>query len=236
MLDRVRAALERASGSRRATGRPFVTLTYAQSVDGSIALRRGERLQLSGDRSLRFTHQLRALHDAILVGVGTIVDDNPQLTVRLAAGRSPQVVVVDSQLRVPVSANIFRNERGPWVATTDAADRRRADAIEAMGAQTLRFPATETGWVDLSALLDGLGGLGIDTVMVEGGSRIITSFLVNGLVDQVVVTITPTLIGGLRAVDTLLPSASTGPLRLRNLSYVVCDEDVLLRGDLGSDE
>lgn len=234
MLDQVRAALERAPDRLRATGRPFVTLAYAQSVDGSIAIRRGERLRLSGEHSLRFTHQLRALHDALLVGVGTIIADNPQLTVRLAAGRSPQVVVLDSRLRVPVAATIFQRERGPWIATTEAADRRRAAEIEALGGQPLRIPATDAGWVDLAALLDMLGARGVRTVMVEGGSRVITSFLRSGLVDQVVVTITPTLVGGLRAVEALLCHNGSHPLRLADHSFAVCGDDVLLRGDVGS--
>ncbi|MCS6801138.1 MAG: RibD family protein [Chloroflexota bacterium] len=234
MIEHVRAALDRAPEQYRTTGRPFVTLTYAQSVDGSITTRRGERLQLSNERSARFTHQLRALHDAILVGVGTVVDDDPQLTVRLVPGRDPQVVVVDSQLRVPISANIFRNERRPWLATTAAADARRVIELEEAGAQTFRLPATDNGWVNLRALLEQLGALGVRTLMVEGGSRIITSFLLANLVDQVIITVAPVLVGGLRAVEALIPFDGPAPLRLRNVAVEVCDDDVLIRGDLGS--
>jgi 3,4-dihydroxy 2-butanone 4-phosphate synthase/GTP cyclohydrolase II len=234
LIDKVRAILDRAREHHLRTGRPFVTLTYAQSVDGSIAAQRGERLFLSSERSAQFTHQLRALHDAILVGVGTVVDDDPHLTVRLAPGRSPQVVVVDSRLRVPSTANIFRNERLPWLATTDAADSRRASELEACGAQTFRLPATDNGWVDLGAMLDRLGEAGICSLMVEGGSRIITSFLIAGLVDQVIITIAPLLVGGLRAVDALLPCAEALPVRLSNLEVDWCGGDLLIRGDLQS--
>ncbi|GIW06583.1 MAG: hypothetical protein KatS3mg060_1388 [Dehalococcoidia bacterium] len=232
MIDMVGAVLNRASDYHRRTGRPFVTLTYAQSLDGSIAAQRGERLHLSSEQSTRFTHQLRALHDAILVGVGTIVVDDPRLTVRLASGNSPQVVVVDSRLRVPRSAAIFRNPRLPWIATTDAADPERLSELVQSGVQTLRLPATENGWVDLAALLNRLGQAGITSLMVEGGSRIITSFLVGGLVDQVVITIAPLLVGGLRAVDSLIPANGAGPTRLRNVVVEPCGDDLLLRGDL----
>ncbi|HEX9595492.1 MAG TPA: RibD family protein, partial [Anaerolineales bacterium] len=84
--------------------RPTVTLSYAQSLDGSIALHRGEPLTLSGPESMAMTHRLRAAHDAILVGIGTVISDDPQLNVRLVEGRNPQVVVLDSRLRLPLTA------------------------------------------------------------------------------------------------------------------------------------
>ncbi|MFN8533597.1 MAG: dihydrofolate reductase family protein [Dehalococcoidia bacterium] len=232
MIDKVRAVLANAPERRRRTGRPLVTLTYAQSLDGSIAAQRGERLLLSGPESLRFTHELRSIHDAILVGVGTVVDDNPHLTVRLVPGQSPQVVVVDSQLRVPASANIFRNERQPWLATTAAADEERAGVLELHGAQTFRLPSTENGWVNLGAMLDRLGAVGIDSLMVEGGSRIITSFLTAGLVDQLVITIAPLLVGGRRSVDAMLSPL----LQLDNLTIKRVGADLLVRGDLSASD
>ena len=81
---------------------PFVTLTFAQSIDGSIALRRGEPLLLSGAESMKMSHELRALHDGILVGIGTVIADNPSLTTRLVKGSNPRTVILDSQLRTPL--------------------------------------------------------------------------------------------------------------------------------------
>ena len=113
--------LQRVRDRARPDGRPFVTLAYAQSVDGSIARERGERYTLSGPDSLRLTHMLRSCHDAILVGVGTVLADDPELGVRMIEGRAPQPVVVDSQLRTPLSSRLLgRAGRRPWIATTGA--------------------------------------------------------------------------------------------------------------------
>ncbi len=231
ILDQVRAFLMDARRRRRnPTGRPLVTLSYAQSLDGSIADRAGRPLALSGDQSMIFTHSLRALHDAILVGIGTVLADNPRLNVRLVDGRSPQPVIVDSRLRFPPYANLLRHGRAPWIAAGQGADRERQEALEASGAKILRLPG-QNGWVDLGALLDRLGGLGIDHLMVEGGAQIITSFLAMRLVDQVVLTIAPLLVGGLRVVDNLGPPFLKRFPRLRRLSSQQLGDDLVLRGE-----
>ncbi len=95
---------------RTQTGRPLVSLCYAQSLDGSLAARGGKTLRLSGPESMALTHRLRAAHDAILVGIGTILADNPSLTVRYAAGKNPQPVILDSSLRFPLNANLLYQE------------------------------------------------------------------------------------------------------------------------------
>ena len=107
-LQSLEALSARAAAHHRRTGRPFVTLTYAQSLDGSIAADPGQPLSLSGPQSLLLTHYLRAAHDAILVGIGTVLADNPLLNVRLVEGKNPQPVIVDSQLRFPLDANLLR--------------------------------------------------------------------------------------------------------------------------------
>ena len=104
--DGARLLERRAELARQNTGRPFVTLTYAQSLDGSIARVPGKRLQLSGPEAQAMTHRLRAVNDAILVGIGTVLADNPRLTVRLAEGSDPQPVILDSKLRFPLDANL----------------------------------------------------------------------------------------------------------------------------------
>lgn len=183
-------------------GRPFVTLSHAQSLDGSIAARSGRPLALSGPESMTLTHSQRACHDAILVGIGTVLADNPRLTVRLVAGRDPQTVIVDSRLRFPPYAELLRHGRSPWIATAQEADPQRLEALETAGARVFRLPSAD-GWVDLVSLLKLLSDLGIHSLMVEGGAQVITSFLVSRLVDQMVLTIAPWLVGGLRVVDHL---------------------------------
>ena len=227
-----RALLARMVDHRQRTGRPFVTLSYAQSVDGCIAARPGQPMALSGPQSLVLTHQLRADHEAILVGIGTVLADNPSLTVRLVTGRNPQPIIADSRLRFPSDATLLQHpDRAAWIASSQQADGQRQAALEAAGARILWLPPNARGQVDLAALLERLGQLGINSLMVEGGTRIITSFLSERLVDSVVLTIAPTLLGGLRAVRKLRLLDSVHLPRLRNVHYHQLEDDIIMWGD-----
>jgi 3,4-dihydroxy 2-butanone 4-phosphate synthase/GTP cyclohydrolase II len=230
ILDQVSECLRSAAAHRQRTGRPFITLSYAQSLDGSIADRPGRPLALSGPQAMALTHRLRAAHEAILVGIGTVLADNPRLNVRLAEGPDPQPVVVDSRLRFPSYANLLKTPCSPIIATNEGADPERRQALEAAGARILVLPGSN-GWVDLADLLEHLGSMGINSLMVEGGAQIITSFLASRLVDQVVLTIAPMLVGGLRVVDHLGPSSRRRLPRLKNLSYQQLGDDLVLRGE-----
>ncbi|MCX8062267.1 MAG: RibD family protein, partial [Anaerolineales bacterium] len=130
-----------------------MTLSYAKSLDGSLTLERGRSLRLSSPPAMRLTHQLRALHDAILVGVGTVLSDDPRLTVRLVHGRQPQPVILDSHLRLPLDAAVFENpERVVWIATLEDSQHLRWQALQARGAVLLTFPSDPEGrvsWQDL---------------------------------------------------------------------------------------
>lgn len=214
--------------------RPFVTLSYAQSLDGSIAARRGETTAISGPEALRLTHQLRAHHDAILVGVGTVIADDPRLNVRLVRGPDPQPVVVDSRLRFPLWARLLREPgRRPWIVTTDVADPARQIELEAAGARVIRLPAAADGLVSLPALLDFLGrDSHIRSVMVEGGATVISNFLAEHLADRLVLTIAPMLLGGLNAVANLGQLNGQIFPRLTHPRYQAVGQDVILFGDL----
>jgi 3,4-dihydroxy 2-butanone 4-phosphate synthase/GTP cyclohydrolase II len=137
--------------------RPRVTLTYAKSLDGSIAARSGRPLPLSGTESMLYTHQLRAAHDAILVGIGTVLNDDPRLNVRLASGASPRPIVLDSELRCPIDARCLEVSRRPIVITTDraAADRRRT--LESQGVTVFSIPRStnDESHLDLAVLSIG---------------------------------------------------------------------------------
>jgi GTP cyclohydrolase II len=189
---------------RKRTGLPLVTIGYAQSLDGSITTRRGVPLALSSRESLRLWHRLRAYHDAILVGIGTILADDPQLNVRLVRGADPQPVILDTKLRFPLKALALNNNRQPWIVTTHKSSSKRKQMLESHGAQVIRLKSGRTGWVDLTALLKLLAERGIDSVLVEGGARVITSFLKARLADRFVITLTPFFIGGVHAVERLL--------------------------------
>ncbi|MFZ5452261.1 MAG: GTP cyclohydrolase II [Thermodesulfobacteriota bacterium] len=231
IMEQINIPLAEAAAYRRRTGRPFVTLSYAQSLDGSIAARPGRPLALSGSKSLALTHGLRAAHDGILVGIGTLLADNPRLNVRLVEGRDPQPIVVDSRLRFPPYANLLKNCREPWIATSIEADPERQAALEKIGVRVLRLPPAAHGWVDLAVLLGHLGEMGLTSLMVEGGAQIITSFLAARLVDQVVLTIAPMLVGGLRVMDYLGQHQGHRFPRLRRVSYQRLGEDLVLRGE-----
>jgi 3,4-dihydroxy 2-butanone 4-phosphate synthase/GTP cyclohydrolase II len=212
--------------------RPFVTLSYAQSLDGSISARRGEPMAISGPESMEMTHRLRAEHDAILVGIGTVLSDDPRLSVRLVDGPSPQPVIVDSQLRCPVTARLLAGEIAPWIATTKRASFECQQKLEAAGARVLRLPSTPSGQVDLRHLLSDIAHLGIRSLMVEGGAAIISSFLADHLVDRLVVTIAPLLVGGLNAVSHNHNNGLNLP-KLSRTQYQKLGNDIVFLGDLG---
>jgi 3,4-dihydroxy 2-butanone 4-phosphate synthase/GTP cyclohydrolase II len=207
--------------------RPSVTLSYAQSLDGSIALRRGERLALSGPESHKLTHQLRARHDAILVGIGTVLSDDPQLNVRLADGNDPQIVVLDSQLRTPLKAKML-NSGKPHVFCVANADRGKQKKLEQAGAIVVRQTERAATEVDLHAMLTTLKTQGIANVLVEGGGEVILKFLSEELVDRVIITNAPQIIGGYKAVE----SAIGRILELVNKGSAKYGKDIVIWGDV----
>ena len=180
--------------------RPFVTLSYAQSLDGSLAANQGERTQISGSESARLTHSLRANHDAILIGIGTLLIDNPQLTVRLVEGKNPRPVVLDSKLQTQADSLLVRSNP-PWIATIKSTDDMLAQQLKSKGVKIFTLPADDEGRVSLPELMKVLHGEGIKSIMVEGGARVITGFLLAKLVDYLVLTISPQILGGLPSVQ-----------------------------------
>jgi diaminohydroxyphosphoribosylaminopyrimidine deaminase / 5-amino-6-(5-phosphoribosylamino)uracil reductase len=210
----------------RLTGRPFVSAKFAMSLDGKIATRSGESRWITSEESRLHGHRLRHIHDAILVGVNTVMVDDPQLTSRLegvAAARQPLRVVVDSQLRLRMSARVV----GPntLIATTRAGRMGAAEVV--------KFPATTDGRVALQPLLDELGRRGIMSLLVEGGSTVHASFVSEGLVDKVYAYVAPSLIGGREAPS---PLGGTGvehlaeAVRLRELDATRLGADLLITG------
>ncbi|MGA9767703.1 MAG: RibD family protein [Blastocatellia bacterium] len=198
-------------------GLPFVTVKLAQSLDGRIATVTGDSQWISSPASLKLAHQLRSVHDAIMVGIGTALADDPRLTVRLVKGRDPLRIIVDSRLRLPADARMLTegDPRHTLVATTESADPVRAGELERLGAEVLIVPgAANSSQVDLRALLQEVGKRGIESVLVEGGSGIVTSLFAARLVDRLVVIIAPKIIGkGIEAISDLgidrLPDAIT---------------------------
>jgi GTP cyclohydrolase II len=230
--DGIESLRRKIDGHGERQNRPFVTLSYAQSLDGCIAGRPGQQLALSSHQSLVLTHQLRAAHDAILVGIGTVLSDNPQLTVRLVEGELPQPVITDSHLRLPLDANLLRNHPlRPLIIAGEQADKGRQQVLEKAGARVLRLPSDEKGRVHLPTMLESLRELGINSLMVEGGARIITSFLSERLVDHMILTIAPVFVGGMRGVRRLRHADAAFYPHLSNLRHQPVGEDMIFWGD-----
>lgn len=225
------AERDAASGAR---SRPFFTLAYAQSLDGSIAGEDNRPLSLSCEHTWQLTHELRAAHDAILVGIGTVVADDPKLTVRLVSGSSPQPIVVDSGLRLPRRAQLLNGgDRRPWLATTERANAAAEAELRSQGADVFRLPALDNGWVDLDALAERLRSMGIAHVLVEGGARILTSFLAARLADHAVVTVTPQFVGGVAALTR--NELSPFP-KLRSWRMERHGDDLVVAGELSFED
>jgi len=179
--------------------RPFITLSYAQSWGGSITTIQGQPVALSGAESTRLTHQLRSLHDGILVGVETVLSDDPQLTVRHWQGENPQPIVLDTSLRMPASARLCHHpDKQCWVLTTS-----RPAHIEFGGAEIISLEDEGQQCVPLESALQLLFERGITSIMVEGGAKVISAFLRARLVDAVVLTVAPILLGGYKAINNL---------------------------------
>jgi len=222
---------EDAQAYRKAKGRPLVCLSYAQSLDGCLSVQRGRPTKLSGSESSHLTHHLRSIHDAILVGVGTVLSDDPRLTVRLVDGKNPQPVILDSHLRTPLHAKLIRENPLPvWIASTENADPHKRAALESSGARLVELPADMDRRVHLPSLLDYLSDLGIASLMVEGGARVITSFLTQGLVNRVILTIAPRFLGGLQAVEPNKALQQSAPC-LQNVNYQRVGDDLIVWGD-----
>lgn len=215
-------------------GLPFVTLSYAQSVDGSIAARPSRPFALSSGKSFEMTHLLRSRHDALLVGINTVLMDDPRLTVRLCEGDNPQPVVLDSRLRFRDDAKLLAHpDKHPLLFTTAAAPAAEVARIEDKGASVHVLPKDRLGRVDLNAALQCLADRGVKRLMVEGGATVINSFLWSCLVDYCVITVVPKFIGGLKAVDNLCPSENLPPLSIVDCRYQPLGGDLIIHGAIG---
>jgi diaminohydroxyphosphoribosylaminopyrimidine deaminase/5-amino-6-(5-phosphoribosylamino)uracil reductase len=178
------------------TGRPFVILKSALTMDGKSATASGDSRWITGDRSRREVHRLRGVMDAIMVGVGTVVKDDPLLTCRVPGGKDPIRVVVDSTLRIPLHAAVFnQHSAARTIVATCSSDAARLAALASHGGQVLAC-AEHEGRVDLGDLFGQLGALGIQSILLEGGSHLAGAALRAGLIDRCMIFLAPKLVGG----------------------------------------
>ena len=174
--------------------RPYVLVFTTSSLDGRIA---GENVSgvLSCDEDFRLQHMLRAWADGVMVGANTVIRDDPRLTVRLVPGRSPARIVVDAKLRTPVSARVYRESGRRILVTSNRRSDEELAPYRESGVEVIRVPEDPRGLLDLREALRDLYEIGIRKLMVEGGGILIYTLLASGLVDELRVTIAPTVIG-----------------------------------------
>lgn len=188
------------------TGIPFITLKYAQTLDGRIASATGHSKWISSNASLKFAHKLRSYHDAIMVGIGTVLVDDPDLTLRLAKGKNPVRVVIDPHLKIPSDARVLRNQEDSRTIIVSGTqhNKDKLSHLRNMEIETITIPEHYENRINLKTCLTKLGERGISSILVEGGARIITSFMKERLVDKLIVIMAPKIMGrGVEAVGNL---------------------------------
>ena len=213
---------------RAGVDRPYVAVKYAQSIDGRIATRTGDSKWISSEKERAVSHALRARCDAIMVGVETVNTDDPALTVRMVPGASPARVILDSTLRIALRAQVLNDDAPTIILTTDEADPAKRAALRSMNVGVHVVPRGSDG-VDIQNALTRLYDLGIRSLIVEGGGRVITSLLTARLVDRVIVAFAPRILGaGVEAVGDLGTSAVLDGVALTDRCVQLVGNDVVM--------
>src|SRR3954469_19570596 len=217
---------------RPRTDRPNVVVKYAQTVDGRIATRTGDAKWISGEPERRVAHAMRAGCDAVLVGARTMLQDDPQLTVRMVPGASPMRVVLDSTLRTPLTAKVLSDDAAPLRLCGPGADPVRRRELAARGVMVHEVGGGPAG-LAIGEVLGLLRSLGVVSLLVEGGVRVITSVLRAGAADRVVVSVSPVVLGaGVDAVGPLGVDRGTDGIRLGSRPLRVAGAPVRLGYDV----
>lgn len=216
------------------TGLPFTVLKIAMTLDGKIASRTGDSRWITGKQSRELVHRWRHKYDAVMVGINTVLTDNPRLNVRLPGNtwKNPRPVVVDSRLRFPSDCNLARSQPPAIIATVRGQDANKIKLLRELGLTVMEV-AEDRGRVDVAELFALLGKESITSVLVEGGGELAASLLEAGLVDKLHVFIAPKIIGG-RSAPT--PVGGRGialmqdAIQIDNTEITVLDGDILITG------
>lgn len=217
------------------TGRPYGVLKYAMTLDGKLAAYTGQSKWITGEAARRHVHSQRNRFRAILVGVGTVLADDPQLTCRLPGGRDPLRVVCDSQLRTPLAAQVVQTAKEtPTYLATCVTNELRLAPYRDLGVQILPVPEAD-GHADLDALFTLLGKMGVDSVLLEGGAALHWAAVEAGLVNKVQAYLSPKILGGKGAKSPVGGQGFPHPDRALKLSTPVITrlgEDLLLESEV----
>jgi diaminohydroxyphosphoribosylaminopyrimidine deaminase/5-amino-6-(5-phosphoribosylamino)uracil reductase len=216
---------------------PFIILKAAATLDGKIATREGDSKWISGETSRDFVHRMRDQVDGVVVGIGTILKDDPQLTTRIKKGRDPYRIILDSRLRIPEEAKVIGDSPSKTIiATTELADRDKIECLEKKGVRMIIINSKQ-GRVDLKTCLSKLGEMGMTSLLVEGGSQINGAFLDEGLIDKIFLFFSPKLIGDREALGIFGGSGKPTlkeAIPLQELNMRRMGEDILIEGYVNS--
>lgn len=220
--------------------KPFVVLKAAMTLDGKIATATGQSKWITNETSRAYGYKLRDIYDGIMVGINTVIEDNPMLTARVDGGKNPIRIVVDSSLKIDINANVVQDKSAKTIiATTDKADKDKILKLQAQDVDVIVVDKDENDKVDIEKLLDILGQQNICSILVEGGATLSGSFVAKKLVDKVYFFIAPKIIGGKEAKT---PVAGTGilnlqeALALKDIQVEKLDEDILIIGRVDKDK
>ena len=183
--------------------RPFISLKFAETLDGKLATRARDSHYVTGQEAHVYSHYLRKIHDGILVGIGTVLDDDPELTTRLVEGKCPVRIVLDSRARIPMTAKVLQGETKTLLVTGPEADADKCRELAERKNVTIISLPGEEGIIKINALLPALYEQGLTSVLVEGGSEVLGSFLDAGAADRVYAFIAPKLVGGKAALPAI---------------------------------
>jgi diaminohydroxyphosphoribosylaminopyrimidine deaminase/5-amino-6-(5-phosphoribosylamino)uracil reductase len=215
---------------------PFVTVKLAATLDGKIATASGDSRWISGAQSRALVHRWRNQMDAVLIGSGTAVDDDPQLTCRITGGRNPFRVVLDSRLKISLGAQLLRlpDAERTIIATTDRAPLSKVHRMEKLGVVVWRLPSSRNGQLAWLPLLRKLAGIGVVTLLIEGGAAVAASAIKSRIVDKLALFYAPKLVGGdgRAMIAPLGVGKMAQALALQRYDLRRCGEDILLLGYL----
>lgn len=220
--------------------KPFIVLKAAMTLDGKIATATGQSKWITNETSRAYGYKLRDIYDGIMVGINTVIEDNPMLTARVDGGKNPIRIVVDSSLKIDINANVVQDKSTKTIiATTDKADKDKILKLQAQDVDVIVVDKDENDKVDIEKLLDILGQQNICSILVEGGATLSGSFVAKKLVDKVYFFIAPKIVGGKEAKT---PVAGTGilnlqeALALKDIQIEKLEEDILIIGRVDKDK